>query len=64
LGEFRKRARDAPVLACADAEFVLTAANVLHERVTAHDHTSGVVSFESAHRSEPGFEGASEMSGV
>jgi hypothetical protein len=37
---------------------VVAAANVLHERVTAHDHAGGVVAFEAAHRPEPGFEPA------
>jgi hypothetical protein len=41
-----------------DAEFVVAAANVLHQRVTAHDHPGGVVAFESAHRSQSGFEPA------
>ncbi len=37
-------------------EFVVATPNVLHERVTAHDHTGAVVAFESAHRSEPRLE--------
>ena len=41
-----------------DAEFVVAAPNVLHERVTADDHAGGVVAFEAAHRSEPRFEPA------
>ena len=47
---------DAPVGARVDAEFVVAAADVLHERVAADDHACGVVAFEAAHRSEPGFE--------
>ena len=39
-----------------DVEFVVTAADVLHERMTAHDHSGRMVAFESAHWTEPGFE--------
>ncbi len=58
LGEFGERGRDAPMRARVDAEFVVAAPNVLHERVAAHDHACGVVAFEAAHGAEPGFEPA------
>ena len=57
-GEFVERGRDTPMRSGFDAEFVVTAPDVLHERVTADDHPGGVVAFESAHRSEPRFEAA------
>jgi hypothetical protein len=41
-----------------DTEFVVAAAEVLHECVTADDHASGVVTFKSAHRPESGLEPA------
>jgi hypothetical protein len=40
------------------AEFVVTAPNVLHQRVAAHDHPRRMIAFEAAHRAEPGFEPA------
>jgi hypothetical protein len=54
--EFGERGRDVPMTPGFDAEFVVTAPNVLHECVTADDHAGGVVAFESAHRSESGFQ--------
>jgi hypothetical protein len=36
-----------------DAEFIVATPNVLHERVTSHDHACSVVAFESPHRPEP-----------
>jgi hypothetical protein len=56
-GEFGERGRDAPGSGVAP-EFVVTAANVLHERVTTDDHPGSAVAFESAHRPEPRFEAA------
>jgi hypothetical protein len=56
--EFGERGRDSAMLPDVDTEFVVAAANVLHERVTAHDHSGGAGAFESAHRSESGFEAA------
>jgi hypothetical protein len=50
--------RDTAVLAGIGPEFVVAAPNVLHERVTAQDHAGGVVTFESAHRTQPRFEPA------
>jgi hypothetical protein len=44
------------VCARVDAEFVVPATDVLHERVTAHDHSGGVLAFESTHRTESRFE--------
>ncbi len=41
---------------CPNAEFVVTSAEVLHERVTAHDHAGAALPFETAHRAEPGLE--------
>ena len=49
---------DAAMRARVDTEFVVPAADVLHQRMTAHDHSSAVVALESAHWSEPGFESA------
>jgi hypothetical protein len=51
-GEFGERVGDAPMPTDFAPEFVVAAPNVLHERVTAHDHAVAVVAFESAHRSE------------
>jgi hypothetical protein len=55
--EFGERGRDAQGSGVAP-EFAVTAANVLHERVTTDDHPGSVVAFESAHRPEPRFEAA------
>ena len=55
-GEFGERSLDAPVGARVDAELVVTATDVLHERVAADDHARRMVAFESAHRAEPGLE--------
>jgi hypothetical protein len=41
-----------------DTEFVMTAPEVLHERVTTHDHAGAAVTFESAHRSQSRLESA------
>jgi hypothetical protein len=41
---------------CIKTELVTTAPNVLHQRMTAHDHAGRVVAFESPHRSQPRFE--------
>ena len=41
-----------------DAKFVVTAADVLHERMTADDHPRRTVAVESTHGSESGFESA------
>jgi hypothetical protein len=57
-GEFVERGCDAPVGSGLDAKFVVTASEVLHERVTADDHASGLVAFEAAHRSKPGSQAA------
>ena len=37
-GEFGERGRDATAGTDVNAEFVVTAPNVLHQRMTAHDH--------------------------
>jgi hypothetical protein len=37
-GEFGERVGNAPLGACFDAEFVVTAPEVLHERVTTHNY--------------------------
>lgn len=55
-GEFGERVLDPPVWARVGAELVVPAADVLHQGVTADDHTGGVIAFESAHRPEPRFE--------
>ena len=52
-GEFGERGRDAAVWSGVETEFVVAAANVLHERVTEDDHPCRVVTFQSAHRPEP-----------
>lgn len=57
-GEFGERVLDAAMGARVDAEFVVTAADVLHERVTTNDHPGSVIAFESTHRTEPRFESA------
>src|SRR4051812_31882812 len=57
-GKFGERDRDAMVCACVDAEFVVTAADVLHECVAAHDHGRGSEAFEAAHRPQAGLEPA------
>ena len=38
------------------AEFVVAAAEVLDERVSADDDARGAVGLEAAHRADPGFE--------
>ena len=49
--------RDArPVGAGFDPEFVVPAAQVLHERVAVHDHAGGAVALEATHRSQPRLE--------
>jgi hypothetical protein len=53
-GEFGERVGDAPMPTDFAPEFVVAAPNVLHERVTAHDHAGAEVAFECAHRSEAG----------
>jgi hypothetical protein len=45
-GEFGERGRDAPMRARINPELVVAAPNVLPQRVTAHDHACGVVTFE------------------
>ena len=57
-GELEEGGRDAAMSSGFDTEFVVTATNVLHERVTADDHASRVVAFESAHGPEPRLEPA------
>ena len=39
-----------------DAECVVASPDVLHQRVTAHDHRRRMVAFQAAHGSESGFE--------
>jgi hypothetical protein len=53
-----ERGPDTPMSARVDAEFVVAAPNVLHERVASHDDACGVVAFEAAHRAQPRFESA------
>jgi hypothetical protein len=55
-GELGARDRDAPVRVGFDAELVMASPEVLHERVTTHDHAGGVVTCESAHRPQPSLE--------
>ena len=54
VSDKQTRARRADV----NPEFIVAAPNVLHQRVTANDHSCGVVAFESTHRSEAGIEPA------
>src|SRR5205823_1822976 len=56
--EFRERGRDATMWSRIDAEFVVAAPNVLHERMAAHDDTGRALAFEAAHRSESRFQSA------
>ena len=56
FGEFGEPGRGATTRVLIDAEFVVAAPEVLDERVTSDDHTGGAVLFQSARRSEPGFE--------
>ena len=44
--------------ASVDAEFVMASSNVLHQRMSAHDDAGRAVTFQAAHRSEPGLEPA------
>jgi hypothetical protein len=41
-----------------DPEFVVTSAEVLHERVTGHDRAGAAIGLEAAHRSQPRLEPA------
>ena len=55
--EFNERDSDAEMtVAGVGAEFVVAAAEVLDERVTANHYRRAAVGFEAAHRSEPGLE--------
>jgi hypothetical protein len=56
LGEFGERVRDAPMGARIKTELVMAAPNVLHQRMTAHNHAGIVVAFEAAHRTAARFE--------
>ncbi len=57
VGEFVERGRDAEVtVAGFDVQFVVTAAQVGDEGVTADDHPCGPVGLESPHRPQPGLE--------
>jgi hypothetical protein len=57
-GEFGERANNAPMGTRINSEFVVASPQVLHQRVTAHDNSRRVVTLESTHRAEPGFESA------
>src|SRR6266567_2247964 len=57
-GEFGERGLDMPMGASVKPKFVMAATQVLHQRMTAHDHSRRMVAFESTHWSEPGFEPA------
>ncbi len=57
-GEFGERVRDAPMRARVHAKFVVAAPDVLHQRMTAHDHTRVPVPFETSHWSQPRLEPA------
>jgi hypothetical protein len=51
--ELGERDGDALDSWCFDSEFVVAAAQVLHESVTGNDHLRGPIRSEPAHRSEP-----------
>lgn len=54
--EFGERCGDAPMGSGVATEFVVAAANVLHQRVALHDHLRGSAALEASHRSQPRFE--------
>jgi hypothetical protein len=56
LGEFGECGADSVVGRDIGGEFVVPAAEVLHERVSDRDRLQGSHSFESAHWAQPGFE--------
>ena len=56
--EFGERGRDATARRAIDTEFGVATTNILHQRVTAHDHQRRMVTFEAAHRSQPCVESA------
>src|SRR5437763_8131703 len=58
FGEFGERRRNAPVGARIDPEFIVAAAQILHERVDGHDHAGGAITLEATHRSQPRLEPA------
>ena len=58
VGELGERVRDTTLRTSVDTEFVVAAADVLHQCVTADDRARRPVAFESAHRTEPSFESA------
>ena len=51
-GKFGERVRDATMHTRIDAEFVVAAADVLHQHVTTDDRARGPVTFQTAHRTE------------
>ncbi len=56
--QFGERIGDATMHARVDTQFIVTAADVLHERVATDDRACGPVAFQTAHRSEPRFQSA------
>jgi hypothetical protein len=58
LGEFLKRGADTNAGRMIDDEFVVSAPQVLHERVAGGDRAGRADLFESAHWTEPVFEAA------
>jgi hypothetical protein len=58
LAELIERCCDAQTRLCFDPEFVVAAADVLHERVACDDHVGGAVGLEAAHWSQSGLETA------
>ena len=56
--EFSERGADAIVDGQVGDEFVVAAAQVLHESVSGGDGTQRTDRFQSAHRSQPGFQPA------
>jgi hypothetical protein len=58
VGKFGERDADAIVCGNAGREFIVAAAQVLHEGVAAGHRSRGSQAFESTHRPQPGFEPA------
>jgi hypothetical protein len=55
-GEFGERCGESVVFGSVGGDLVVSASQVLNERVSGRDDPCGAMSFESAHRAEPGFE--------
>ena len=58
MDQFGERSRDTTAGTRVNAEFVVAAPNVLHQRVTADDHSRRTVAFQSANRTQSRLESA------